>query len=55
MERELTPGSQNRITGSDRISKMATVTKVAKPTKSTSSPELPYIFGLILAWNINET
>ena len=53
MEHDLTPGSQNYKIGSVRISKMATVTKIAKLTKSTSSPEKLDILGCIMAWNIN--
>ena len=45
MEHDLTPGSQNRKIGSGLISKMADVTKIAKITKSTSSPEPLDIFG----------
>ena len=45
MEDDLTPGFQNCKIGSGGISKMATVTKIAKTTKSTSSPEPLDIFG----------
>ena len=39
MEHDLTPGSQNYKIGSGGISKMALFLKVAKTTKSASSPE----------------
>ena len=49
MEHDLAPGSQNYKIGSGRISTMAAHTKIAKITKSTSSPEPLDIFGRILA------
>ena len=45
MEHDLPPGSQNYKIGLGRISKMAAITKVAKITKSTFSPEPQNIFG----------
>ena len=45
MKHELLPGSQNNKIGSGRISKMAAITKIAKKTKSTFSPEPLDIFG----------
>ena len=52
MEHDLTPGAQNRITGSGRISKIATGTLNSKNNK-TSSPDPLDIYSWILTWNIN--
>ena len=56
MEHILVAGSQNYKIGSGRISKMAAITKIAKITKSTFSPEpLEYFwlkFGMEYQWNI---
>ena len=45
MENDLTPGFQNYKIRSGGICKMAAITKIAKITKSTTSPELLDIFG----------
>ena len=45
VEHDLAPGFQNYKIGSGGISKMAAITKIAKKTKSTFSPEPLDIFG----------
>ena len=55
MKHDQTPGSQNCKIGSGRISKIAVLLKIAKSTKSTSSPEPLGSIGYKFVWNISGT